>query len=263
MKRLVLTISVLVAILLPIWLIGSCGDTTPTGEVTDTHVIRFVHALLAEDSRIHSYLTITRNDEPFNLAAIGLYNGTDTSAIEVMDRDSDLGTYSASFNDFELDTTLLLRTEINSPTDQFNFSYLLNVPDTFSFAAPGLPDDIVRSSGGAVRLEWTGSRKAHGYFVVIEPADAGNQAAGYNALVSSQTTSVSVPISAFHDNLGFRDGLYNVWVAAYHDNPVDSPALPFTLPDGFTPNIDRVGVTGQAGAIYVAEKLVLTAESVQ
>jgi hypothetical protein len=32
MKRLVLTISVLVAILLPIWLIGSCGDTTPTGE---------------------------------------------------------------------------------------------------------------------------------------------------------------------------------------------------------------------------------------
>ena len=263
MKRLFLTIPLMVAILLPIWLIGSCGDTTPTGEVTNTHVVRFVHALLAEDGRVHSNLTITRNDEPFNLAAIGLYNDTDTLAIAVMGRDSELGTYSTSFNDFELDTTLLLRTEINSPTDQFNFSYQLNVPDTFSFAAPGLPGNIVRSNDGTVRLDWTGSRNAHGYFVVIEPAEVGNQAAGYNALVSSQVTSVSVPISAFHDNLGFRDGPYNVWVVAYHDNPVDSPALPFTLPDGFTPNIDRVGVTGQAGAIYVPQKLVLTAETVQ
>ena len=107
MRKLFLTIPLMVAILLPIWLIGSCGDTTPTGEVTDTHVIKFVHALLAEDSRVHSYLTITRNDEPFNLAAIGLYNDTDTLAITVMDRDSDLGSYSKSFNDFELDTTML------------------------------------------------------------------------------------------------------------------------------------------------------------
>ena len=251
MRRTFLTILLLVAISLPIWLISSCGDTSPTGEVTNTHVIKFVHALLAEDNQVHSYLTITRNDEPFNLAAIGLYNDTDTLAIAVLSRISDLGTYSASFNDFELDTTLLLRTELNSAIDQF------------SFAAPGLPGNIVRSTDGAVQLDWTGSRKAHGYFVVIEPAEAGNEAVGYNALVSSQTTSVSVPVSAFHDNLGFREGNYNVWVVAYHDNPVDSPDLPFTLPDGFTANIERVGISGQAGAIYVPEKLVLTAETVQ
>ncbi|MFH2056155.1 MAG: hypothetical protein ABIJ61_09375 [bacterium] len=258
MKRYGLLLAALFS-LLSLLLLNSCGDTTPNGEVKDTHVIRFVHALLAEDGHVHSYLEITRNGEPFNLAAIGLYNDSDTLPMGLMARDSEQGTYSGSFNDFDLDTTRLIRTELNTPTDQFTFSHQLNMPDTFSFAAPGQPGNLVRSSDGTVPLEWTASRKAHGYFVIVEPASSSNQAAGYAALVNSQVNSVSVPMTAFQDNLGFRVGEYNVWVVAYQDNPIDSPALPFTLPAGFTADINRVGVTGQAGAIYVPEKLVLTA----
>ena len=258
MKRYGLALTLYTA-LLSLFL-NSCGDDTgPTGDVDNRHVIRFVHALLAEDGKVYSYLEVTRNDEPFNSAAVAAYNDLDTLPMALLVRDSEQGTYSGSFNNYDLDTSRLIRTELTTPVDEFNFSHQLNMPDTFSFAAPGLPGNLVRSTDGSVQLDWTASRKAEGYFVIVEPASSSSQANGYRALVSTLTTSVSVPITAFHDTQGFQVGDYNVWVVAYQDNPVDSPALPFTLPDGFTEDIERVGVTGQAGAIYVPEKLVLTA----
>ena len=259
MRRLTILIAVLL-LALPLLLLNSCGDDTgPTGEVKDTHVVRFVHALLAEDGLVHSYLEVTRNDEPFNTAAVSVYNDIDTLPLALLVRDSDLGTYSGSFNDFDLDSSRLIKTQLTTPVDEFSFSHQLNMPDTFSFAAPGQPGNMVRASDGTVQLDWTASRKAHGYFVIVKPALSSNPAAGYAALVSSQVTSTSIPISAFQSNQGFQVGAYDVWVVAYQDNPIDSPDLPFTLPDGFTNDIDRVGVTGRAGAVFVPEKLVLTA----
>lgn len=260
MNRMRLILGTIAVLLLPMWLLISCGDeTNPNGTIDNTHVINYTYAQSADDGKVYCYLDITRNNEPFNTAAVGLYIDTDTIPVAVMSRTSDQGAYAASFNAFELDTSRIVKTKLNTPVDQFNFTDQIVVPDTFSFDAPGLPDNIVRASDASVPLEWTASARANGYFVIVMPADEGNTAAGYSALVSG--TSVSVPISAYQNNLGFSTGDYNVWVVAYRGSPVDSPDLPFAIPAGFANNITRVGVSGKAGALFVAARLVLSAQT--
>lgn len=238
----------------------SCGDTSPTGEVQQKHEINLVLLQDAESEQVYGYLEIMRDGQPFNLAAVAVFNDVDTNAVGLITRTGE-GTYSGAFPDYQIDSTRSLLTELASVVDEFNFRYLLTMPDTFSFQVDGLPDNIVRSTDGTVQLSWTGSRFADGYMVILEPDSPVSQADGYHQFYSGQATSASIPISAFSDTEGFAEGIYNAWVAAYVDNPIDAPVLPFMLPDGFVDNISRVGITGRGGGIYAPEKIVLTAVS--
>ncbi|MCK4858656.1 MAG: hypothetical protein KAT58_11850, partial [candidate division Zixibacteria bacterium] len=124
-----------------------------------------------------------------------------------------------------------------------------------------LPDNIVRSSDATIPLSWNSSTHADGYFVVVEAENTASGVAGYSEFFSSGVTAGSIPISAFHNAQGFKEGTYYVWVVAYHDNPIEYPGISFSLPAGFQNNISRVGVTGQGGAMYIPPKLVLTAQT--
>jgi hypothetical protein len=236
----------------------SCGDTGTKGEVTNKHNIDLVLLQDAESEQVYGYLEITRDGQPFNLAAVAVYNDIDTNAVGLIRRVGE-GTYSGAFPDYQIDSTRSLLTELVSAGDEFNFRYLVTMPDTFSFQVDGIPNDTVRSTVGTVQLSWTASRYTDGYMVILEPADPASQAAGYREFYSGQATSASIPITAFSDNEGFAEGLYDVWVAAYVDNPSDAPVIPFTLPDGFVDDTSRPGITFRAGGIYLPEKVVLTA----
>jgi hypothetical protein len=253
--------SLLLLLLLPAGLQLSCEDTGTEGELKQSHVINIVHAHLGQSDQINSYLQIWRDNAAFDLAAIGVYNSVDTNAIALLTR-VDSGTYSDVYAAFNLDATRQLMTEITTPLDAFQFRYTVAVPDTFSFAAPGLPGNIVRSSDGAVQLEWNAAQFAEGYFIVVEPVASGNNAAGYAELISSQSaTGGSIPASAFRSTQGFEEGDYDVWVVAYRQSPISYPGIPFDLPAGFSDNIDRVGVDGRGGSMYIPSRLTLTAVS--
>jgi hypothetical protein len=259
LTKLIISLGLWSLLALFVW---SCGDTSPTGDVDNDHDIRLVYAHHESDNLVHGYAEILRNGDPFNLASVSAFNDIDTLPAALLIRVDNEGRYADNFSIRQLDTSRYIRTEINSAIDQFNFTRVLHLPDTFSFEAPGQPGNIVRSTDGTVPLNWTASRLANGYFVVVEPADTANHANGYVEFVGSQATSVSVPISAFHDLDGFREGVYHVWVVAYQRNPVSLPGLPFALPDGFSDNVNSPGVSGRYGSMYIPTKLILQAEAI-
>ncbi len=260
MTRIEKKLSLLAVLVLPLMLLVSCGGTGPTGQVSNTHVIDLSLAQDAVSEQVYAYLTVTRDGQPFNLAAVAVYNDVDSNAVAVLNRISD-GIYSTTFPSYQIDTTRQLLTELNAATDAFQFRYLQEIPDTFSFAVEGLPGNIVRSSDGTIHISWTASKYADGYFAALEPADPANQAVGFHDFLSTGTTSGSIPIEAFQSTEGFQTGTYYLWVVAYQGNPIDIPSLPFSVPVGFVDNISRVGVTGRAGSMYIPMKTVLTAQT--
>lgn len=260
MTRIEKRLSLLAVLILPLLLLVSCGGTSPTGEVKNTHVIDLSLAQDAVSQQVYAYLTVTRDGQPFNLGAVAVYNDVDSNAVAVLNRVGD-GIYSTTFPNYQIDTTRQLLTELNAATDDFQFRYLQEMPDTFSFAVDGLPGNVVRSSDGTVPISWTASKHADGYFAALEPADPANEAVGFHGFFSTGTTSGAIDIEAFQSSQGFQTGTYYLWVVAYQGNPIDIPSLPFSVPVGFVDNISRVGVTGRAGSMYIPVKMVLTAQT--
>jgi hypothetical protein len=253
-------LTLLAIIVLPLLLLVACGGTSPTGEVNTKHVINLSLAQDAASQQVYAYLTVSRDGQPFNLAAVAVYNTVDSNAAAILNRTGD-GIYSKTFPSYQIDSTRQLLTELNSAIDDFQFRYLQGMPDTFSFSVDGLPDNIVRSSTGTVHISWNASRYADGYFAVLEPASPANEAVGFHGFLSSGTTSDAIPIEAFQSTEGFQTGTYYLWVVAYQGEPIDNPSLPFTLPVGFTDNIKRTGVTGRGGSMYIPVKTVLSAQT--
>ena len=157
------------------------------------------------------------------------------------------------------DTSLI---SITTPLDPFQFQQMIVVPDTFTFNFEQLPSNQVFSSTNVVNVVWTASdfeNVTGSYFIVTEPSSSLNSAVGSFNLISG--TQGTIPRDAFRDSQGtYKTGTYNVWVVSRIEQPIASPNIPFTIPDGvFVENIDRVGVTGQIGSIYVSPRKTITA----
>lgn len=230
----------------------SCGDTSTNGTTKSNWKINVLLARNGETGFVNVYAEIFKNEAAFISAILKV----DDQPIQSLGN----GRYSANINpDLLADTSLIT---ITTPLDPFQFQQLIVVPDTFTFSFAQLPDNQVFSSTNVVNVVWTASdfeNVAGGYFIVTEPSSALNDAVGSFSLVSG--THGTIPRDAFRDSQGnYKTGTYNVWVVSRIEQPIASPNIPFTIPDAFfTENIDRVGVTGQIGAIYISPRKTITA----
>ena len=249
--------------------IASCGDTGTNGEVKSNWTVNAVLSTIADDGQTYAFLALTKDNAAHTAATISLEapaGDTIPAATPINLIGLGDGTYRKTFAPSALrDTTNI---KVKSLVDQFQFSFQLSVPDSFSAAIIDLADNRVLSSTQQVQVRWTSSKFAEGYFIVVLPAGASNTSAiGYKRILrpgdytqDPPYSSAMIPRETFRSSQGdFKTGAYNVWVAAYHDNPINDETLPFILPVGFVANVDRVGVTGQIGAIYIARVLALTA----
>ena len=233
-------------------IVASCGDTSTGGTTKSNWKINVLLARNGETGFVNVYAEIFKNDAAFISAILKV----DDQGIQSLGN----GQYSAN-----LDPSLLSDTStisITTPLDPFQFQQTVVVPDTFSFDFEQLPDNQVFSSTAVVNVRWNASDfedASGGYFIVTEPGSSSNTAVGSFDLFSG--TQGSVPRDAFRDSQGnFKTGTYNVWVVSRVDQPIASPNIPFTVPSGiFSENVDRVGVTGQIGAIYISPRKVITA----
>jgi hypothetical protein len=255
----------LLGIILILALIASCGDTGTTGDVQNKWTVNALVAHDANTGQIHSYLALTRDGAGYPGALVTLEAPPADSADPVSLAGAGDGTFRLTFSPRLLrDTTTL---KIKSILDQFQFSSQFSVPDSIGLEVVDLPDNRVLSSTQNIQIRWIAPRYAEGYCVIVQPVLTTNLAVGFKTILRPGTygqdppylTSL-IPREAFRSTQGeFQPGSYNVWIAAYHDSPINSSDLPFVLPDGFARNIDRTGVTGQIGSLFIGKVVVLTA----
>lgn len=245
----------------------SCGDTSTKGEVTDKYVINGVLSREAASNKVFATVNMTQNSLPFTAAIVSIEAPTADSALPVYLVGDAAGRFYKQFQPSSLRDTSYVK--VKAAVGTFQFSFPLSVPDTFSFATSGLPNNQVKSSTQQVKILWTHSDWADGYFVVVAPASSGNNAVGYTRVLHSneyvsegQYLMATIPNTAFRTTQGeFQTGEYNIWVVAFHDSPITYSGLPFSLPSEFTQNVNITGggITGQIGAMYIAQKTIVTA----
>lgn len=233
-------------------MLTACGDTSTDGTVESDWKINILLARNGETGFVNVYAEIFKNDAAYISAILKV----DDLGVQSLGN----GEYSANLDpDLLSDTSLI---SVTTPLDPFQFQQLIVVPDTFSFDFEQLPNGQVFSSTNVVNVRWTASdfeNVAGGYFIVTEPSSSSNNAVGSFDLFSG--TQGTIPRDAFRDSQGnYKTGTYNVWVVSRIEQPIQSPNIPFTIPSGvFVENIDRVGVTGQFGAIYISPRKTITA----
>jgi hypothetical protein len=263
-SRILFTTAALLA-LLTTALAVSCGDTGTNGEVA---VKWTLNALLSHDANtgaVNAYLALTRNGTAYSAAIVSLVAPAADSADTISLLGGGDGTYRKTFSPGLLyDTTYF---KVESLLDQFQFSYLLTLPESLGVEVVDLPDNRVLASTQDVQVRWQAPRYAKGYILVVQPALSSNPAIGYKKILGSSDytedppyLSTLIPREAFRNTQGeFQPGSFNVWIAAYTDSPFNITELPFILPAGFAPNLNRAGVTGQVGGLFIGKKVVLTA----
>ncbi|MBK7092681.1 MAG: hypothetical protein IPH59_13335 [bacterium] len=233
-------------------LLVSCGDTSTDGNTKSNWKINMLLARNGETGFVNVYAEIFKNDAAFISAVLKV----DDLPVQSLGN----GKYSANLDpDLLSDTSLI---SITTPLDPFQFQQMIVVPDTFTFNFEQLPSNQVFSSTNVVNVVWTASdfeNVTGSYFIVTEPSSSLNSAVGSFNLISG--TQGTIPRDAFRDSQGtYKTGTYNVWVVSRIEQPIASPNIPFTIPDGvFVENIDRVGVTGQIGSIYISPRKTITA----
>lgn len=250
-RKLFLLLAAAMSVVAAVTLI-SCGDTSTDGNTKSNWKIDILLARNGETGFVNVYAEIFKNDAAFISAVLKV----DDQQIQSLGN----GKYSANLNPALLSDTSLI--SITTPLDPFQFQQLIVVPDTFTFNFEQLPNNQVFSSTSVVNVVWTASdfeNVAGGYFIVTEPSSSLNTAVGSFNLVSG--TQGTIPLDAFRDSQGnYKTGTYNVWVVSRIEQPIASPNIPFTIPDNvFVENIDRVGVTGQIGSIYISPRKTITA----
>lgn len=246
-------------------LVVSCGDTGTGGEVK---IKWTVNALLSHDANTgeaNAYLALTRDGAAYSAALVTLEAPAGDSADAISLVGAGDGTYRWTSSPQLLHDTTYIKVE--SLLDQFQFSYQLSLPESLGIEVVDLPDNRVLASTQQVQVRWQAPRFTDGYVLIVEPALPSNLAVGFKKKLTSSDYSQDppylttlIPREAFRNTQGeFQPGAFNVWIAAYTDSPINTTTLPFVLPVGFAPNLERAGVTGQIGGLFIGKKVVLTA----
>ncbi len=235
-------------------LLTACGGTSPNGDVKNNWEIYGTITHNGSTGIVSVYVEIYRDGEAFVLGAVKL---DDLNVNPIGD-----GTYVGNFALADLDSLKSsVELDITTSIDDFHFQQLVDVPDAFEFEANGLTDDQVFSNT-MVNLEWTsafsGSADA-GYMLLAKQTSGSMTAVGYQETLGG--LEGTIPTDAFRNSAGdFQAGNYNLWVVARSQQPIYHNGLPIQFDDSvFSENIDRVGVTGQIGALYIPAPLQVTA----
>ncbi|MGB5107689.1 MAG: hypothetical protein WBP29_09325 [Candidatus Zixiibacteriota bacterium] len=248
-----MTLILLTIMLLPASLyLLSCGDSSTDGQPRNNWEINVLLARNGETGFVNVYAEIFKNDAAYPSAVLKIDDLVVPSEAN--------GHYVVRLSPSSLSDTSEI--SITTSLESFQFMAAIVVPDTFSFNFDQLPDNQVFSSTDVVSVHWNGSDfkgMTGGYFIVTEPTSSVSTAVGSFDLFAA--TQGSIPRDAFRDSQGnFQLGAYNVWVVSRIEQPINSPNIPFTIPSGvFSQNVERVGVTGQIGAIYISPRKTVTA----
>jgi hypothetical protein len=247
-------------------LVISCGDTGTSGDVA---VKWTLNALLSHDANTgeaNAYLALTRNGAAFSAALVTLEAPSTDSADAINLNGAGDGTFRATFSPGLLRDTTYIKVEslLNPP---FYFSYTLTLPESLGIEVVDLPDNRVLASTMQVQVRWKAPKFAKGYILIVQPALSSNLAIGFKKILASSDYTADppylttlIPRAAFRNTQSeFQPGAFNVWITAYADSPINTTELPFVLPVGFAPNLDRAGVTGQVGGLFIGKVVVLTA----
>jgi hypothetical protein len=246
-------------------LIVSCGDTGTSGDVKTKWTVNAVVAHDANVGQAHAYLALTRDGTAYSAALVTLQAPSADSADTISLAGAGDGTYRVTFSPRQLRDTTYIKVE--SLLDQFQFSYQLSLPESLGIEVVDLPNNLVLASTQQVQLRWQAPKFAKGYILVVQPALSSNLAVGYKKILGSSDytqdppyLTTLIPRETFRNTQGvFQPGAFNVWIAAYADSPINTNELPFVLPVGFASNLNRAGVTGQVGGLFIGKKVVLTA----
>ncbi len=255
----------IVLLLVTMFTLVSCGDTGTKGTVTNNWVIDGLIVRDANVSQASGFASLVRNNQALTAALVTIEAPTADSAPSISLGGVGDGTFRQSFSPSALRDTSMLK--VRSLVDEFQFSFQTSVPDTFSATVIGLTGGVVRSTTDNVQIRWNPAAFADGYLIVVTPVSSNNHAIGYSKILVGADyisdppyLSTLIPREKFRDTQGqFQAGDYDVWIAAYHDEPIDNSVLPFTLPTGFARNVNRTGVTGQIGALSISSMILLTA----
>jgi hypothetical protein len=246
-------------------LVVSCGDTGTNGEVKIKWTL---NALLSHNDNtgvVQAYLALTRDGVAYSAATISLEAPAADSADPISLAGAGDGTYRVTFSPRLLHDTTYIKAK--SLLDQFQFSYQLSLPESLGIEVVGLPDNRVLASTQQVQVRWRAPRFTDGYILIVQPALPANPAVGFKAILrpggygeDPPYLTALIPRESFRSTQGvFQPGTYDVWIAAYSDSPINTSDLPFVLPVGFTNNLDRAGVTGQVGGLFIGKVVTLTA----
>jgi hypothetical protein len=251
--------------LLTTTLVVSCGDTGTNGDVQTKWTVNALVSHDANTGQAQAYLALTRDGAAYSAALVTLEAPSPDSADTISLAGGGDGTYRLTFSPRLLrDTTMI---KARSLLDQFQFSYQLSLPESLGIEVVDLPDNRVLASTQQVQIRWQAPRFAKGYILIVKPQLTSNLAVGFKKILATADytedppyLTTLIPREAFRNTQAdFQPGAFDVWIAAYADSPINITGLPFVLPVGFAPNLNRAGVTGQIGGLFIGKKVVLTA----
>jgi hypothetical protein len=232
-------------------LLTGCTNTSPNGTVGTNWKVHGTIAYDGSRNRVDVYVEIYKDNVAFISALVFV---DDQKINSVGD-----GTYFGFFDPDSLSSPSLLK--ISTPVDQFQFQQQVQVPSPFTFEANGLTNNQVFSNT-MVNLQWTPAFGvgAQGEYMLLAKQTSGSMTAlGYQQLLTG--AEGTIPTDAFRSlNGDFQTGTYSLWVVAVSQQPISYGGFSTTFADSvFTENIDRIGVTGKIGALYIPSPLQVTA----
>jgi len=229
----------------------SCGGDI-TGETTTEYTVDGLLMLDPNTGLASCYALILQEGSSIpNLTCFIVTSATDSTAMTPRGG----GAYLTPDDDLELgeDSSYTIRAE--EQFGDFFISVSLQMADTFHVEVLSPASRIY--SGGTVSIAWNAPSQDFGYFVtVVAPT---SEAVPYSE-ISNTSTNFTIPADAFTRSDGERvPGVYYIYVIAYKDTFYSDTFIEnddfvfFPYPDeGFSDNIDRIGISGRFGTGIVA-----------
>lgn len=245
--------------ILGLMLAGCGGDVT--GNTTTEYTVDGLLMLDPNTDQAFCYALILQEGTSIpNLTSYIVTSATDSAAMTPRGG----GAYLTTDGALELgaDSTYTIRAE--EQFGDFYFSMTLDMADTFHVEVLSPASRIY--SGGTVSITWNAPSQDFGYFVTIDPPSS--EAVPF-AEISNTSTNYTIPADAFTKSTGERvPGVYYIYVIAYKDTFYSDAFIEnndhvfYPYPDqGFSDNIDRIGVSGRFGTALVAyyDSVIVTA----
>jgi len=141
---------------------------------------------------------------------------------------------------------------ISSTKDSFSLDTSVIMPGSFYINQLPLDGDTLNPGGKSVKVTWSISLLASGYFLTVATPDIVPGAVGFTKLVKGNEETI-LP-DAFRTTQGsLVEGVYELYVIAYYGSFLEYPGMIFELPIGLpTNNIENAN--GTIGAGVVAQK---------
>jgi hypothetical protein len=249
-KKLFMKKSLVFLLLFPLVLFFYCGGKRTTRPTKPKYKFT-INGVVVKDLNVDkdiAYLTVLKDSAAFDSAVVVLETAYRTDTLLSQGN----GVYyeeTSHFFDFGHHVVV----SVSSPTDKFNLSSLMVIPDYFYIDDLPLDGDTLNPGGLSVNVSWRPSVHASGYFLSVVKPDTIPGLVGYTTLDDLNDRSEKILPEAFKIGENLIEGRYEVYVIAYYESFLEYPGMSFELPEGLpTNNIEDAN--GTIGAGLVAEK---------